>query len=69
MGRRTDLPEDRKAIQRDLDRLDQWTESNCMTFTKCQVLHCGHNNPMHHYSFGAEESCREEKDLEMLTDS
>ncbi|KAJ7414067.1 hypothetical protein BTVI_41771 [Pitangus sulphuratus] len=34
LGRNVDLLEDRKAPQRDLDRLYQWTNTNCM---KCNV--------------------------------
>ncbi|TRZ16415.1 hypothetical protein HGM15179_010692 [Zosterops borbonicus] len=47
LGACVDLLEDRMALQRHLEWLDRWAESNKTKFnkSKCQVLHFGHNNP------------------------
>lgn len=57
--------EDKKAVQIDLDRLDQRTKANCVRLTS------GHSNSMQYYRLGAEwlKSCTAEKDPGMLVNS
>lgn len=48
LGRSADLPEDRKVLQGDLDRLVQWTKTNSIGINKakCWVPPLGHNTTM-----------------------
>lgn len=54
LGRIVDLPEGSKALQKDLDRLVQWTKANSIRINKAkhQVPHLAHNNPMECSRFG-----------------
>ncbi|RMC03584.1 hypothetical protein DUI87_19759 [Hirundo rustica rustica] len=73
LGACVNLLEDRMGLQRDLEQLHGWAESNKMKFntSKCRVLHFGHNNPLQCYRLGTVwlDSAQEERDLGVLVSS
>ena len=68
-----DLPDGKKALQGELDRLDRWAKVNCMSLNRimCWVLRFGHNHPRQPYRLGEErlESCLMKRDLCVWMDS
>ena len=52
----SNTPEERDAIQKYLDRLEQWAQVNRMRFNKsrCKVLHLGGGSPHYQYKMGTE---------------
>jgi len=73
LGGSINLLEGRKALQRDLDRLDRWPKVSCVRCNKTvyQVLNLGHDTSIQCYRLGGKwlESCLAEKDLGVLVNS
>ena len=66
-GGAVDSVEGGEALQRHLDRLENWAITNRMKFNKgkCQILHLGRGNPGYTYRLGNEmlETSHAEREL------
>ena len=66
-------PEGCEQIQRDIDRLSQWSKEWQLRFNekKCKVMHLGHKNTNNTYTMNNSllESTEDEKDLGVITDN
>ncbi|GAB0204298.1 mitochondrial enolase superfamily member 1 [Grus japonensis] len=62
-----------EALQRDLDRLENWATTNRMRFNKgkCRIPHLGRGNPGYTYRLGNEtlETSHTERNMAVLVDS
>ncbi|GAB0181306.1 mitochondrial enolase superfamily member 1 [Grus japonensis] len=70
LGGVAERPECHSAIQRDLNRLEEWTDRN-LDKGKCKVLHSEMKNTVHQHMLRATqlESSLTEKDLGVLVDT
>ena len=62
--RKISSPEDAETLQRDMDRLTEWSQKWLLSFnvTKCKTMHIGYNNPRNDYHLQGNEL--EKSDLE-----
>ena len=71
--RRITTPEDAEILQRDMEKLNEWSRKWLLSFnvTKCKTMHIGHNNPRHNYQLqgNALEKSDLEKDLGVFVSS